>query len=196
MHPWLRSLGWGDSPGGGNGNPLQYSCLENPMDRGVWWPTACGVAESDMTQRLSTHMVEGRRRNSMSFRTSTDEYRMKETMEWLNPLPASYPPAANPSFPTHTAASWSAGDLNTHTQPCRSPTCNSLMAFNLPLNKFSRISPQLSYWLVVICLSFHVTACFLLLKTPASTMYSYLLVSLIPFPRLAAEWGVFPQEAT
>ena len=29
--------GWGRSPGGGNGNPLQYSCLENPMDRGAWW---------------------------------------------------------------------------------------------------------------------------------------------------------------
>ena len=29
-------LGWGRSPGGGNGNPLQYSCLENPMDRGVY----------------------------------------------------------------------------------------------------------------------------------------------------------------
>ena len=28
--------GWGRSPGGGNGNPLQYSCLENPMDRGAW----------------------------------------------------------------------------------------------------------------------------------------------------------------
>ena len=28
--------GWGRSPGGGHGNPLQYSCLENPMDRGVW----------------------------------------------------------------------------------------------------------------------------------------------------------------
>ena len=28
--------GWGRSPGGGNGNPLQYSCLENPMDRGVY----------------------------------------------------------------------------------------------------------------------------------------------------------------
>ena len=27
------------SPGGGSGNPLQYSCLENPMDRGAWWPT-------------------------------------------------------------------------------------------------------------------------------------------------------------
>ena len=30
---WVRSLGWEDSPGEGNGNPLQYSCLENPMDR-------------------------------------------------------------------------------------------------------------------------------------------------------------------
>ena len=29
--------GLGRSPGGGNGNPLQYSCLQNPMDRGVWW---------------------------------------------------------------------------------------------------------------------------------------------------------------
>ena len=33
------------SPGGGNGNPRQYSCLENPMDRGTWWATAHGVAE-------------------------------------------------------------------------------------------------------------------------------------------------------
>ena len=31
--------GLGRSPGEGNGNPLQYSCLENPMDRGVWWAT-------------------------------------------------------------------------------------------------------------------------------------------------------------
>ena len=41
-------LGWipglGRSPGEGNGNPLQYSCLENPMDRGAWWATAHGVA--------------------------------------------------------------------------------------------------------------------------------------------------------
>ena len=34
--PWVRSLGQEGSPGEGNGNPLQYSCLENPMDRGVW----------------------------------------------------------------------------------------------------------------------------------------------------------------
>ena len=35
--------GLGISPGEGNGNPLQYSCLENPMDRGAWWATVHGV---------------------------------------------------------------------------------------------------------------------------------------------------------
>ena len=34
------------SPGGEHGNPLQYPCLENPMDRGVWWATVHGVAKS------------------------------------------------------------------------------------------------------------------------------------------------------
>ena len=34
------------SSGGRNGNPLQYSCLENPMDRGAWWATVHGVTES------------------------------------------------------------------------------------------------------------------------------------------------------
>ena len=38
--------GSGRSPGGGNGNPFQYSCLENPMDRGTWWATVHGVAKS------------------------------------------------------------------------------------------------------------------------------------------------------
>ena len=38
--------GSGRSPGGGNGNPLQYSCLENPMDRGAWWATAYGGTKS------------------------------------------------------------------------------------------------------------------------------------------------------
>ena len=39
-------LGWGRSPGEGNGNPLQYSCLENPIDRGAWGATVHGVTES------------------------------------------------------------------------------------------------------------------------------------------------------
>ena len=43
-------LGWGIFPGEGNSNPLQYSCLENPMDRGAWKTTVHGVKkESDMT---------------------------------------------------------------------------------------------------------------------------------------------------
>ena len=36
----------GRTPGEGNGNPLRYSCLENPMDRGAWWATVDGVAKS------------------------------------------------------------------------------------------------------------------------------------------------------
>ena len=39
--------GMGRSPGGGDSNPLQYSCLENPMDRGAWQATVHSVAESD-----------------------------------------------------------------------------------------------------------------------------------------------------
>ena len=41
--------GWGRSPGKGNGNPLQYSCLENPTDREAWWAAVHGAAkELDM----------------------------------------------------------------------------------------------------------------------------------------------------
>ena len=40
--------GWGRSPGEGNGNTLQYSCLENPMDRGAWWATVHGITKSQI----------------------------------------------------------------------------------------------------------------------------------------------------
>ena len=46
---WVRPLGWED-PLKKIGNPLQCSCLENSMDRGAWWVTVHGVAESDRTE--------------------------------------------------------------------------------------------------------------------------------------------------
>ena len=48
-------LGWGRCPGGENGNPLQYPCLENPMDRGAWRATVHGVAKS--LTGLSVHFL-------------------------------------------------------------------------------------------------------------------------------------------
>ena len=49
--------GSGRSPGEGNGNPLQYSCLENPMDGGDWWATVCGVAKSRTRLSDFTHSL-------------------------------------------------------------------------------------------------------------------------------------------
>jgi len=46
----IRNMGsipeWGRSPGGGNGSPLQYCCQENPTERGTWWATVHGIAQS------------------------------------------------------------------------------------------------------------------------------------------------------
>ena len=58
----IRDLGsipeLGISPGEGNGNPLQYSCLENSMYRGDWWATVHGISkELDTTKQLSIHAV-------------------------------------------------------------------------------------------------------------------------------------------
>ena len=55
--------GSGRTPGEGNDNPLQYSCLENPMDGGVWWATVRGVAKyqtrlNDFTSQASKLMLK------------------------------------------------------------------------------------------------------------------------------------------
>ena len=57
--------GLGRSPGGGHGNPLQYSCLENSTDRGAWWTTVCGVTKSWVRLkwlRLQARMHKGRKK--------------------------------------------------------------------------------------------------------------------------------------
>ena len=49
------------SPGGGHGNPLPYSCLENPMEKGAWWATVHGVTKNwTQLKRLSTHIQRGK----------------------------------------------------------------------------------------------------------------------------------------
>ena len=62
LETWVPSLGREDSLGEGNGTPLQYSCLENPMEGGAWWATVHGVAKSqtrlsDFTHSLNTNLV-------------------------------------------------------------------------------------------------------------------------------------------
>ena len=50
--------GSGRSSGGGHGNSLQYSCLENSMDRGAWWAIVHGFVESDMTEQITQFAAE------------------------------------------------------------------------------------------------------------------------------------------
>ena len=52
-------LGWGRYPGGGNGNPHQYSCLKNPMDRGAWWATVHGIPQRVRHDRAPKHTGNG-----------------------------------------------------------------------------------------------------------------------------------------
>ena len=48
----------GRSPGGENSNPLQYSCLKNPMDRGAWWATVQGPAKSQTSLNTGSHIAQ------------------------------------------------------------------------------------------------------------------------------------------
>ena len=60
--------GLGRSPGEGNGNPLQYSCLENPRDRGAWWAAVYGVAQSrTWLKRLSRSSSSNNHRDAFIF---------------------------------------------------------------------------------------------------------------------------------
>ena len=72
--------GSGSSSGGGNGNPLQYSWLENPMDRGAWWAAVHGVVKS-RTQQSTDHMTLSRPTldAASTFKVASSCYQITET---------------------------------------------------------------------------------------------------------------------
>ena len=73
MGDWGSISELGRSPGGGNGNPLQYSCLESPVDRGAWRATVHGVTEPDMNWVI----------NSVT-NTHTDHIRLMSRRYWFH----------------------------------------------------------------------------------------------------------------
>ena len=72
--------GSGRSPGGVHGNPLQYSCLENPMDRAAWWATVHRVTKSQTRlRRLNRHNTMRKLKNSAQrFNNRLDQGKEKE----------------------------------------------------------------------------------------------------------------------
>ena len=83
--------GLGRSPGEGNGNPHQYSCLGNPVDRGVWWTAVHGVTKSQT--RLSTH--------------ASDTKQLSVLLRSLGPAPlVELEPSPSPSSGSRVTALW------------------------------------------------------------------------------------------
>ena len=71
--------GLGRSPGGLQGNPLQYSWMENPMDRGAWWATVHGgPKKSDMAEQLSTAQHREERGQNMCIPSTEKEFSCSE----------------------------------------------------------------------------------------------------------------------
>ena len=114
--------GLGRSTAGGNGSPLQYSCLENPMDRGAWWGYSPMGSKRDMTEQLY---------NNNSQLTMLDSFRwtakrLSHTYTCIHSPPNSPPPRL-PHDIELSSLCWTAGPcwfsmLNTAVCPCPSQT--------------------------------------------------------------------------
>ena len=75
--------GLGRSPREGNGNPLQYSCLENPMDRGAWWATGNGVTKSRTPLSEFTFTVRSRIHTSPYLPKGTEKLCPHKSFTWM-----------------------------------------------------------------------------------------------------------------
>ena len=122
--PWV-----GRSPGGGHGNPLQYSCLENPMDRGTWWAIVHRVAQSQIWQKwLSTwyaHSSAKLYKNGPKLRKthlfSSSLTRWSDRYYW-NPHLCFGPVVKTPALPIHSAI------INSFTTTCHTTALNTLQS--------------------------------------------------------------------
>ena len=118
--------GSGRSSGGRNGNPLQYSCLENPMDRGAKWATVHGVAESDMHDWVTEHtwildhvhrQLPGKERQPLLQVICITEAGDSEGQMWVPVYPSS--PTSSPSFIPNCLPCWDHAQYQMQEQqPC------------------------------------------------------------------------------
>ena len=83
--------GLGRSPGEGNGNPHQYSSLENPMDRGTWQAIVQGVTNSDTTEQLSMQTTKAALLSSSISQKIYFDLFLKCNWKWLRNLKSSFP---------------------------------------------------------------------------------------------------------
>ena len=117
--------GLGKSPGGEHGNPLQYSCLENPMDRGAWWATVHGVTKS-RTRLRTEHAHTFISLTLIKHRITRENQITKNSSNLRAAVTRSTAEADNCSFSTTRKAC-----------ECSPPKINRLMFSSLPCLHFS-----------------------------------------------------------
>ena len=100
--PWVGKILWRRSSGGGNDNPFQYSCLENPLDRGAWWAIVHGVTEElDRTQRLNNNNNDQKCLKAAAAAKSLQSY-----LTLCNPLDGSPPGSPIPGILQARTLEW------------------------------------------------------------------------------------------